>query len=238
MKEEIKQKILNEIMKNKVKMKPKYLFWLKTFSFAFAAVFFSLLTFYIFSFIGYLFIDWGLLNTPRFGMMGLLETLRSLPILLIFLGIFAIYMTLRFAKYFSFIYKKNVVNLFSSIFIFIFISQIIFILSGAQEYIKQEAFKRKMPLAPNILKEMRDRKNAFTVVGKIIATSSSSVTIINRMGNILEIPIATITNISAIESLQNLHQNDIVQILLNQPFSKKSDEQKNIFLQDIIVVGK
>lgn len=235
MKEDLKQKILQEIMEDKVKMKPKYFFWLKTFVVAFLTIFFCILTFYIFSFVGYLFIDWGILNAPRFGMMGLMDTIRSLPIFLILLGLLAIYATFKFAKYFEFVYKKKVVNMFLGVFGFIIISQIIFIISGAQKYVKEEAFRRHISLVPPILMGMRERENPTTIIGKVIGTSTNSITIISRRGNILEIPFATITQISIINDLDN---DDLVQILLDKPFSRNPNQQKNIFIQDILVLEK
>jgi hypothetical protein len=235
MKEELKQKILNEIREDKLKMKPKYLFWLQTFAVAFFTLFFCILAFYIFSFIGYLFIDWGILNAPRFGMMGLIDTIRSLPIFLILLGLFAIYATFKFAKYFEFVYKKKVINMFLGIFTFIIFSQIVFIVSGAQDYVKREAFRRQIPLVPQMFKDMRERKDPYTIVGKVVATSTNSITIRNRRGNILEIPLATITEISVIKTLEN---EDFVQILLTQPLSPNKDQQINTFVQDVIIIER
>jgi hypothetical protein len=233
MKENIKQKILQEIMEDKVKMKPKYLFWFQTIVLLFSILFTLILSVYIFSFIAFLFVDQGLLLAPRFGMRGILETLSAFPLLLTLLGIFGIYITLKLAKYFEFVYKRKVVNTFLSVLVFIIISQIIFIFSGAQEYIKREAFKRQIPLVPQMFQDMRDRKNPQIIVGKVIATSTESITIINRRGHILEIPIATITSIT---SFNNLKNESLVQILLDKPLERNEKEQKNVFVQDILII--
>jgi hypothetical protein len=169
-KQNIKQEIMEEISDGKVRMKSEYIFMLKTTLAILFVLFLSLFSIYIFSFLAFLSLENYNSQISNSGLFSILKNIKSLPLTLVFIGSLGVYLTSKSTKYFNFGYKKQTVDMVLYSLIFIILSQLIFIFSGGQKMLKEEAFRRRIQLVPvDFLKyrqekiEMKENKNRTVI---------------------------------------------------------------------------
>lgn len=202
----IKKNILEKIKKDEVKMTSKQFFVLKWFTLFTISVFFLFLGFYILAYVIFLFVDNGLIYMPLFSESGIVDFIVEVPWTLVLLGFLSIFLFSISSKTFYKIYRKPFLTFFFSILIIILLSQLILIISGGLEYIKEEAYKEKIQLVPARFLQFRDSQTGTLLVGYVVGTTTNSVIIRDRKNNLEEIFIAD----ESLLSLYSLEKNQLI----------------------------
>lgn len=179
--------ILDKIRKDEIKMTPKQFFVMKWLTLSITSIFFLILGIYIFAYVTFLFVDNGLIYIPLFSQTGIMNFIIEIPWTLVFLGLFSVFLFSVTSKTFYKIYRKPFLTFFFTIMIVIMISHIIFVESGAMQFIKQEAYKDHLQLVPSKLLEFRSSQTGDIFVGYVVATTSNSLIIRDRQNNIEEL---------------------------------------------------
>lgn len=192
----LKNSILEKIKKDNVKMTSKQFFVMKWVTLLITSVFFLLLAIYIFAYITFLFVDNGLMYIPVFSQSGLVNFIIEIPWTLVGLGMISLFLFSVTSKTFYKIYRKPFVTFFLTILIIIMLSHIIFVESGAMQYLKMQAYKDHLQLVPSKFLDFRSSQTGDLFVGYVVATSSNSVTIRDRQNNLLEIYVADTLNLN------------------------------------------
>ena len=168
-------------------MTPKQFFVMKWVTLFITSLFFLILGIYIFAYVTFLFVDNGLLYMPIFSQTGILNFIIEIPWTLVLLGLFSVFLFSITSKTFYKIYRKPFVTFFLTILIIIMISHIIFVESGAMQFIKQQAYRDHLQLVPSKFLQFRNSQTGDLFVGYIIGTTTNSITIRDRQNNILEL---------------------------------------------------
>lgn len=183
----IEKNILEKIKHNQVKMTSKHFFFFKWLTLFVTSIFFLFLSFYIFAYITFLFVDNGLMYIPVFTEEGLLNFIVEIPWTLVLLGAASIFLFSITSKTFYKIYRRPFLTFFFTILIVIMISHIIFLESGLMKRIKEEAYSRHLQLVPDKFLQFRDSQTGSFISGRVVATTTNSVVIINRRGELVDI---------------------------------------------------
>lgn len=187
MNDQIKQNILDKIKQDEVKMTSKQFFFMKWFTLLVTSLFFLGVAVYIFAYVVFLFIDNGLMYIPLSTLSGLTSFVIEIPWTLVVLGLLAIVLFSITSKTFYKIYKRPFIAFFMSILILIMLSHILFVESGAMKYLKEEAYNEHIQLVPSKFLQFRSSQTGNLFVGYVISTTTNSIIIRDRQGNILEI---------------------------------------------------
>ena len=153
---ELKQNILTQIEQKKIKPKPKWLFAFKAFGLATGVVFIILFAFYILAFLGFVMSERDWIQESTYSLSGLYFLFNTLPLTMIFLASVMIIVAALTAYKYGLSYKKPFIYTFIGIIIILFASRYIFVMSGLQTYIKEEAFKEHIQLVPTAWKNLRE----------------------------------------------------------------------------------
>lgn len=183
----LKQSILDKIKNDEIKMTPRQFFFMKWFTMLSTSVFFLMLGFYIFAYIVFLFVDNGLLYMPIFSQQGLINFIIEIPWTLVLLGLLCIFLFSVTSKTFYRIYRKPFLTFFFTILAIIIISHLIFVASGAMNYLKQEAYKEHLQLVPSKFLQFRDSQTGTVFVGYVLATTTNSLLVRDRKNDIYEL---------------------------------------------------
>ena len=138
-------------------------------------------------FLNQLFIDNGLAYMPIFSESGLVNFIIEIPWTLVAVGLLAIFLFSVTSKTFYRIYRKPFLTFFFTILIIIMLSHIIFVESGAMEYLKREAYNNHVQLVPTRFLQFRDSQTGSVFVGYVVSTTSDSLIIRDRKNNLIEI---------------------------------------------------
>ena len=137
------------------KSRPKWLFGFKHFSFFIFILFLFLFCFYVLAFLTFVSSQQDWITSSTFTIKGFYLLLSALPWTLFFFSIFMIFAASIISRKYSLSYKKPFIfTLIFIIFILTF-TNFVFTASGARGYLKEEAFKRGIKLAPNNLLDLR-----------------------------------------------------------------------------------
>jgi hypothetical protein len=183
----IKNDILAKIKNDEVKMTPKQFFVMKWFTLFVTSIFFLGLSFYIFAYITFLFVDNGLIYMPLLSQTGMVNFIVEVPWTLVFIGLAAVFLFSITSKTFYRIYRKPFLTFFFTIFIIIMLSHIIFVESGGMEYLKAKAYEENIKLVPSRLLDFRDSQTGTLFVGYVVSTTTDSVIIRDRHNNFVEL---------------------------------------------------
>jgi len=176
--------ILDKIKKDEIKMTSRKFFLLRWLTLSILALFFLALSIYIFAYVTFLFVDNGLMAIPLGATDGLGKFIIEIPWTLVGLGLLSLFMFSIASKTFYKLYRRPIITFFLSILIVIMLSHIVFVESGAMKYIKEEAYARHFQLVPDKLLQFRSSQTGNVFVGKIVATSTKTLSIIDRNQNI------------------------------------------------------
>lgn len=183
----LRQNILDKIKNEDIKMTPRQFFFMKWFTMLVTSVFFLMLGFYIFAYIVFLFIDNGLVYMPIFSQQGLINFIIEIPWTLVLLGLLSIFLFSITSKTFYKIYRKPFLTFFFTILAIIILSHLIFVESGAMNYLKQEAYNGHLQLVPDKFLQFRDSQTGTVFVGYVVATTTNSIIVRDRRNEIFEL---------------------------------------------------
>jgi hypothetical protein len=185
--DQLKQSILNKIKKDEVKMTPKQFFFMKWLTLLITSIFFLGIAIYIFAYVTFLFVDNGMMAIPLSTESGLINFIIEVPWSLVVLGLVAIFFFSVTSKTFYRIYKKPLITFFFSILIIIMLSHIIFVETGAMNYIKLQAYREHISLVPGKLLQFRDSQTGTIFSGYVISASSTALIMRDKRDNIFEV---------------------------------------------------
>lgn len=114
----LKDKIIQKIRERQVKMKPKIYFLFRSFLIIGIFVGVLILSSFLFSFVHFYLVSSGIWHLPRFGLEGIFLFFKSLPWLIIILGIFSIFILETLSLKFRLSFQKP---LLFSLFVIFFI---------------------------------------------------------------------------------------------------------------------
>jgi hypothetical protein len=181
---QIQGNILDRIKKDEIKMTSRKFFLLKWLTLSILCLFFLALSIYIFAYVTFLFVDNGLMAIPLGAADGLGKFIIEIPWTLVGLGLLSLFMFSIASKTFYRLYRRPIITFFLSLLIIIMLSHIVFVESGAMKYIKEEAYARHFQLVPDKLLQFRASQTGSVFVGKIVATTTNSISIIDRNQNV------------------------------------------------------
>lgn len=180
MNNDFQNNILNRIKSGEVQMTSRRHFVMKWLTLAITSIFFLILSFYIFAYVIFLFVDNGLMVIPFDSEGGLLKFIVEIPWTLVLLGLFSLFLFSVTSKTFYKIYKKPLITFYFSVLICVVLSHIIFLETGTMKYLKEEAYRAGIKLAPAQLLRFRDSQTQNLFIGTVVGTTSSSIIILNR----------------------------------------------------------
>lgn len=186
----LKYQILEKIKKGGVKMKPRFYFILKgIFFFGFFALILGF-SFLFCSFIHFHLVSSGIWYLPRFGVLGFLVFLKSLPWILIALAIFLILILEILSRKFSFSFKRPILFSLLAIIFIIFLGSFLIVKTEIHPKLFLKANEKNFlpPISPIYLKYGIPKYKEFHR-GVIEKVSTSSIFLKKLNGELLEIEI-------------------------------------------------
>jgi hypothetical protein len=183
----LQNNILNKIKSGEVQMTPRRNFVMKSVTLAVTSIFFLILSFYVFAYIVFLFVDNGLMIIPFDAEGGILKFIIEIPWTLVFLGLISLLLFSLTSKTFYKIYKKPLLTFYFSVLMCVVLSHIIFLETGTMKLLKEEAYNAGIKLAPAKLLQFRDSQTQNLFIGTIVGTTSRSIIILNRRGSTEEL---------------------------------------------------
>jgi hypothetical protein len=187
MNNEFQNNILEKIKKGEVQMTSRRHFVMKWLTLAITSIFFLILSFYIFAYVIFLFVDNGLMVIPFDAEGGILKFIIEIPWTLVILGLFSLFLFSITSKTFYKIYKKPLITFYFSVLMCVVLSHIIFLETGTMKYLKEEAYKAGIRLAPEKLLQFRSSQTQNLFIGTVVGTTSQSIVILNRQKNTQEL---------------------------------------------------
>lgn len=154
--QELKTKIFQEIEENKLKPKPKWLFAFKSLGLLLSILFIMLFSFYILAFVGFVLSERDWVQDSTYSLQGVYFLLNTLPISMIFLALCMILVASLTAYKYGLSYRKPFVYTLTVLAVLLLGGRYVFVKSGLQQYIKEEAFRRQIQLVPSSWKELRN----------------------------------------------------------------------------------
>jgi hypothetical protein len=185
--QDLKQNILDRIKKDDVKMTSRQYFILKWFTLFVTSTFFLFVSFYLFAYIVFIFVDNGLVYIPLSTFDGLVSFIVEIPWTLVVLGILSVFLFSITSKTFYRIYRKPFLTFFFSILAIIVLSHLIFVETGTMKLLKEKAYEEKIQLVPEKFLQFRESQTGNLFVGYVVSTTSNSVIIRDRKNNLLEV---------------------------------------------------
>lgn len=183
----IRDNILNKINKEEIKMTSRQYFLMKWLTLSVTSLFFLGIAIYLFAYVTFLFFDNGLIYIPFSSATGLSSFIIEVPWTLVFLGLLSVFLFSITSKTFYKIYRKPFLTFFFSILMIIVISHIIFVETGAMQFLKEEAFKENLKLVPEKFLQFRSSQTGNLFVGYVVSTTTNSLIIRDRQNNLLEL---------------------------------------------------
>lgn len=153
---QLKENILNQIENKKIKPKPKWLFVFKALGATAGLTFIFFFAFYLLAFLGFVMSERDWIQESTYSLSGLYFLFNTLPLAMIFLAIFMIIVAAITAYKYGLSYKKPFIYTFLGIITVLILSRYIFVLSGLQTYIKEEAFRQNIQLVPTAWRNLRE----------------------------------------------------------------------------------
>lgn len=193
----ISQKILNEIKKRKVKMRPKCYFVLKTLFYILGAVLVLILAVFLVSFIIFVLRVSGAFFLPRFGFSGLRAFLAFLPWVLIFMAVLFILITEVFAKRFSIVYRKPLLYSVLGLLLIVLIAGYFVVKTPFHKNLFNYAQSHPLPLFGRMYRDYGMRRPPHITVGTVVKISENSLEIETEKGERLKVVLSDEIGLSA-----------------------------------------
>lgn len=194
-KNDINQKIFEKIKDGKIKMTPKFYFFLKTVFLIIGGVFLMFFIIYLISFIIFSLRATGILFLPKFGFWGLGFFFNSLPWLLILISVFLIILLEMFAKKFSFVYKRPIIYSLLTVIIIVSIGSVLMYELPLHLQLFRRAQQRKLPAMGAAYRDFAAPKMKNIHYGEIANLTEEGFIIENPRGEIIRVNISSKTNI-------------------------------------------
>ena len=206
-KSSIADKIIHQIKDDKIKMRPKIYFILKSAAIAFGIFFVALFILYLISFIVFALRASGVWYLPCFGLRGIKTLFIMLPWLLILISVILIIILEILVKHFAFAYRKPV--LYSILFVVIFALLGSFAVDrmGLQSGLFKRAEQGNLPIAGEFYSGLGKARNKDMRRGIVSEITDNGFLIKTRNNDILEIIITSETNFPFNEEIQ---ENDTI----------------------------
>ena len=206
-KSSIADKIIHQIKDDKIKMRPKIYFILKSAAIAFGIFFVALFILYLISFIVFALRASGVWYLPCFGLRGIKTLFIMLPWLLILISVILIIILEILVKHFAFAYRKPV--LYSILFVVIFALLGSFAVDrmGLQSGLFKRAEQGNLPIAGEFYSGLGKAENKDMRRGIVSEITDNGFLIKTRNNDILEIIITSETNFPFNEEIQ---ENDTI----------------------------
>ncbi len=146
----ISKKVFNKIKEDKIKMRPKIFFALKTFLFSLLTLLLIIFVIYLFSFLFFHLKMSGVWFLPKFGFSATGILIKSLPWLLILTVVVSVIILEIFIKRFSFAYRRPIIYSVIGIVLFALLSS--FVIGKAQIHpnLFWQAQEKKLPMVGKI----------------------------------------------------------------------------------------
>lgn len=159
--QELKTKIIAEIEEKNLKPKPKWLFAFKAVGLGLSVLFVFLFALYLLIFVGFVISERDWVQESTYSLSGVYFLLNTLPFSMILLATVMIFIASVTAYRYGLSYKKPFIYIFVSIIVILLLARLVFVESGLQNYIKEEAFRQNVQLVPTSWKDLRNTvKNA------------------------------------------------------------------------------
>jgi hypothetical protein len=183
----IANKVIHQIKDDKIKMRPKIYFLLKTLAIALGIFFAALFILYLISFIIFALRASGVWYLPCFGLRGIGASFLLLPWLLIAISVILIVILEILVKHFAFAYRKPV--LYSILFVVIFALFGSFMVdrAGLQSGLFKRAEQGNLPFAGEFYRDLGKAKNKDARRGIVSEITDNGFLIKTRNNDALEI---------------------------------------------------
>ena len=183
----IANKIIHQIKDDKIKMRPRIYFILKSAAIALGIFFVALFILYLISFIIFALRANGVWYLPCFGLRGIGASFMMLPWLLILVAVILIIILEIFVKHFAFAYRKPV--LYSILFVVMFAISGSFAVDriGLQSGLFKRAEQGRLPVAGKIYSDLGKGKNKDMRRGIVSEITDYGFLIKTRNNDTLEI---------------------------------------------------
>ncbi len=191
----LRDQILETIKCGKIKMQPKWHFWLRTCLVITGALILILTLLYLVSFIIFILHQTGGWFAPSFGFRGWHILFVSFPWLLLLLALIFIISLEIMVKRYAFAYRYPLLYSVSGIMMFVLIGGFIVAATPLHDKLCKYAEKNKIPLAGKFYRELGQRQLNHVYLGKITEPGQNEFLMESRLGEILRATIASTTRL-------------------------------------------
>jgi len=186
----IKDAVLKKISANKIEMKPRWVFILKSTLGILAVFILGVIFLYISSFTLFVFNQNGIASTPRFGFIGLAVLFKTLPWLLLILVIVFLFSLEALIKRYSFGYRNPLLYSLGVIVLLAILGSILISTSEFHERLFEKARERRLPLVGYWYREYGIPKLEHTQVGIIKDINDDELVLVGLNGEEISIKIS------------------------------------------------
>ncbi len=190
----IANKIIHQIKDDKIKMRPKIYFILKSAAIAFGIFFISLFILYLISFIIFALRASGVWYLPYFGLRGIGTLFMSLPWLLISISVILIIILEILVKHFAFAYRKPVFYSILFIIIFVLLGSFAVDRIGLQSKLFKKTEQGDLAVAGKFYRDLGKTENKNVRRGIVTEITDNGFFIKMRNNKTLEIIVSSNTN--------------------------------------------
>ncbi len=187
------EKILEAIKDKKIKMQPKWHFWLRAGLVITGVLILMLTLLYLVSFIIFMLHQTGGWFAPSFGFRGWRDLLFSFPWLLLLLSLIFIIILETLVKRYAFAYRYPLLYSVAGIMMFVLVGGFIVAATPFHDKLSKFSKENKIPLAGKFYRELGQRQFNHIYLGKVTELGQNEFLIENRLGEILRAIIATST---------------------------------------------
>ena len=191
----MKNKIISQIKKGDIHMRPKIQFTLQTILVIVGIVVFGLALVYFISFTSFIFKINGIWNLPSFGAMGIMPFLHSLPWLL-FVLILVFLITLEIlTQYFSFSHKVPLIYTLIAIITIGVIGGTFIISNSFHDHTLMRAKENNAPFVGGMYNRYTDLQSDNIFKATVLNVGTSSLSVVLYGGETVEIVVSDATHI-------------------------------------------
>ena len=189
-KQSIANNVIHQIKDDKIKMRPKIYFILKSVAIALGIFFVALFILYLISFIIFALRASGVWYLPGFGLRGIGASFVLLPWLLILISVILIIILEILVKHFAFAYRKPVLYSILFVIIFALLGSFIVDRTGLQSGLFKRAEQGNLPFAGELYRDLGKAKNKDARRGVVSEITDNGFLIKTRNNDALEIIVA------------------------------------------------
>ena len=189
-KSSIANNVIHQIKDDKIKMRPKIYFILKSVAIALGIFFVALFILYLISFIIFALRASGVWYLPGFGLRGIGASFVLLPWLLILISVILIIILEILVKHFAFAYRKPVLYSILFVIAFALLGSFIIDRAGLQSGLFKRAEQGNLPFAGELYRDLGKAKNKDARRGVVSEITDNGFLIKTRNNDALEIIVA------------------------------------------------